>query len=329
MDINDKLKGSYIYLLFEACKGMAVYAAMRGMQIPISVAQTMATFEAAFQDISDEDPGEITTKKIPDIALLVTAHASLTSLVDPAKPQAIFQMDMKNQCGHFSFISPVPLIRHMFIVALVSLITFVLVVLTPFISVEDINIFNSDGLKLFVQLIFLISAAALGASFSALYTANQYIKDMTWDPNLATSYWVQFLLGIISGLLLSVILKNEALSSELLEPNIIRPLLAILGGFSADLLYTFLNRMIDALKSLFQGSSREIINNQSQKITTKAAKDTMKDKIALAAQLTQLQKTIGVNSDPAAVQKQLDEMFQSLFPENVTLESDKPSNKPG
>ena len=79
-------------------------------------------------------------------------------------------------------------------------------------------------------------------------------------------------MGIIAGLLLALLISEQSLQGDGLVSNgVIRPLLAILGGFSADLLHTFLDRMVETFKSLFEGSARNMLDAQAQEAKVKLA----------------------------------------------------------
>ncbi len=318
MKTGPGFENDYEYLIFKECKGMAIYASERGMQVPVSIAKTITAYESYFQENIQKNP-EIKDasleKSDPEIDLLILAHQKLSKIIEPSTPQAILLINRGGGRSLLDFFGPVPLIRDMILVALLSLMVFLCVVLKKEVNIFDINIFTLDGKNLLYPLLFLISASALGASFAALYKANQYIKNLTYDPNQVASYWIRFLLGIISGLILSLVIDTKAIESTLLIENIVRPLLAILGGFSADLFYTFLNRMVETMKSLFEGSTKEIIDNQTQALKLKSAKDVLNNKIIITTQLMELQKKVSLNKDPEFIHQTIDKLLENQLQE--------------
>jgi hypothetical protein len=153
------------------------------------------------------------------------------------------------------------------IAGLISLMMFIGIALFAEVNSAGGNILQSNGWALLLNLLFYISAARLGASFSRLYKANSYITNGTFDPTYQASYWIRFFLGLISGLIMAVFISEEAFDaanteSKFLEDGIVRPLLAILGGFSADLAYTVLNRLVETFESLFRVSTKTLVDNQ-------------------------------------------------------------------
>ncbi len=314
MEKNPVANNEFVGQLFEECRGMVEYAAERGKAIQVSTAKCINQFEQWYAAPDKVD--------MPDIGVLVNTHNILSQLVAPARPQAILLIGRRLQKGGLNVIKLVPLVKNMIIVTVVSLAAFIGSVLSPYINQNDINIFSSAGIPLLFQLGFLISASALGASFGALYKVNKYIRELTYDPKHASSYWIRFLLGIISGLILSLIIEPQAIESTLFETNIIRPLLAIIGGFSAELFYTLLNRMVETIKSLFEGSNREILDNRTKSMNLKAAQQGINSKIVLAQQLIALQKKISRDTEPGEMKTAFDKLWKEVFPE-----TDPPSPK--
>jgi hypothetical protein len=78
------------------------------------------------------------------------------------------------------------------IVGLISLMMFIGIALFAEVNSAGGNILQSNGWALLLNLLFYISAARLGASFSGLYKANSYITNGTFDPIYQASYWIRF-----------------------------------------------------------------------------------------------------------------------------------------
>lgn len=314
-------KGTIRDHLYIECKAMAEYALKKGKGIPSSTIETIESFE----DMESDDSGN-KTQPDPGISDLVNVHKELSKIVRPAIPQAISLLQIEQKKNFLKYLGPIPMVRWMIMVAIISLLTFIAgIVFSP-----DINTGLSDtydnmsgpfkfifgGKYSFFELFFLLSASGLGASFAALYKANNYIKDLTFDQNQQSSYWVRFLLGLISGLILAVFVSDKTMNNaDFLTDGIGRPLLAILGGFSADLVYTFLNRMVETLKSLFQGSMQEMIKAQSQKIEARLNRDALENQMKSAATLIQIQQAISAGKKPEDIQEKLKELFTCILPD--------------
>lgn len=67
-------------------------------------------------------------------------------------------------------------------------------------------------------------------------------------------------------------------------------MLAILGGFSADLLHTFLDRMVETFKSPFEGRSQNVLDAQAQEAKVELADMEIDGRMKLAQHLMRLQQ---------------------------------------
>lgn len=297
-------------------KSMAKYAMAKGKSVPVSAIMSIE----AFEDHSLDGSGINNSPQIQrdlDITPLVETHDFLARLIEPAAPQTILLLDQEQKTGSIlKFLGPVTLVRELMLVALLSLFFFIALLSSPFIDAEKLadNVLEAHGIEQLARLVFYIGAAGLGASFAALYKANEYITIGTFDPSHQASYWISLSLGIIAGLLLAVLISEDSLQSGgMLSKGVIRPLLAILGGFSSDLLYAFLIRMVETFKSLFESSSQDIIDAKAIEAKAKLAGLEVEGRMKLSQSLMQVQQQIGQETDPDQIKQQLNELMQNLM----------------
>lgn len=297
-------------------RSMAKYAMAKGKSVPVSAIMSIE----AFEDHSPNGDGTNTSPQIQrdlDITALVDTHDFLARLIEPAAPQTILLLDQEQKTRSIlNFLGPVTLVRELMLVALMSLFVFVALMSSPLINSDSLaeDVLKADGIEQLARLIFYIGAAGLGASFAALYKANDYITIGTFDPSHQTSYWIRFSLGIIAGLLLALLIsENSIQSGAMLSKGAIRPLLAILGGFSADLLYAFLIRMVETFKSLFESNSQNILDAKAIEAKAKLAGLEVEGRMKLSQSLMQVQQQIGQETDPEQIKQQLNELMQNLM----------------
>lgn len=302
--------------LYMESKSMAGYALKKGKPVPVSVIKNIEAFEdySSSGDLKSQSPQ---IRKEIDITALVDTHALLASLVDPATPQTILLLDREQETGKMlKFLGPVSLIRQLMVATVISLFIFIVLLASPFINGDTLaeDVLSAEGIEQLTRLVFYVSAAGLGASFSALYIANDYISKGTFDPCHQSSYWIRFSLGIIAGLLLALLISEKSIQGDGLVSNgVIRPLLAILGGFSADLLHSFLDRMVETFKSLFEGGTQNLLDAKTQEAKIKLAGMEIDGRMKLAQNLMQMQQQIGTETDPELVKQQLNEILQNLI----------------
>lgn len=297
-------------------KSMAKYAMAKGKSVPVSAIMSIEAFEDHSLDGNGTN-GSPHIQRDLDITALVDTHYFLARLIEPAAPQTILLLDQEQKTGSMlKFLGPVTLVRELMLVAIISLFIFVSLMSSPLINSDGLteDVLKADGMEQVARLIFYIGAAGLGASFAALYKANDYITIGTFDPSHQTSYWIRFSLGIIAGLLLALLIsENSIQSGAMLSKGAIRPLLAILGGFSADLLYAFLIRMVETFKSLFESSSQNILDAKAIEAKAKLTNLEVEGRMKLSQNLMQVQQQIGQETDPEQIKQQLNELMQNLM----------------
>jgi hypothetical protein len=178
----------------------------------------------------------------PTIVTLTKAHRLLATIVAPAEPHAILLV-------HGVRWHRIRLLRYFVAVAILSMLAMLGLGMSPLISASPNagNPLMSNGLALLVNQLFFISIASLGACFHGLFTVNRYIILSTYDPNYETTYLVRYLLGVMSGLILASLID--------VDPNsaiyaLARPLLALIGGFSASVVYRVLHRLVETVERL-------------------------------------------------------------------------------
>ncbi len=304
--------------LYLECRAMAEFGLAKGKTVPADIITTIESFEAEIENTPVTDP------KAPKPARhaiddLVSSHDRLVKIVEPATPQTILLLDMEQEASSLmKFLGPVALVRQLMIVSIVSLALFVGLSISDYVKADAGNIYESDGgISLLINLVFFLASAGLGASFAALYKANTYITNGTFDPTHQASYWIRFFMGLISGLILAVFISDDAMGDNpMIQKGIIRPLLAILGGFSADLVYTILIRLVETTRSLFDGSAQDQIAAKAQEAKIKSAGSAMQTQMKVTGDLVKLQQELGQTTDPAEIQAKLSALINKTLPGN-------------
>jgi len=182
------------------------------------------------------------------------------------------------------------LVRRLNIITMLCLIAFLGLFFADEVDSYTINgdILSYEGLKFVYNELVIVAIAALGASFYALFEVYKYITKNSYDPKYDSIYWIRFVLGIVSGVILAqfIFISPEILgeengtidainkSQELGGFMTYKPLLAFLGGFSARVVHKILNSMVEAIETFISGSARDMVASREA-----AAKAQMQDKI--------------------------------------------------
>ncbi len=308
--------------LFLEARAMAEHALANGNKVPPELVNIIESYTTV-SDVTGEEKnlGNLLRNDVC-IDRLVDVHNALAKIVEPAKPRTILLLDMEQRTtGFWKFLGAVSLVRQMIVVAAFCLVLFIVIGLSGDVNQNAASILEGKGLSLLFNLLFYLSAAGLGASFAGLYKANAYITEGTFDTTYHASYWIRFLLGLIAGLIMAVMISGETVEATanakgLLEHGIIRSLLAMLGGFSADLVFTILSRFVETLESLFRGSSKNMISAGIEKKSVQTAKEQAQKDIQIVSNLMKAQQTITGESKPEEVKQKLDLLIKDIMRES-------------
>ncbi len=319
MNLTGKKKESRIYLpeeIKKECEAMARYALTAGLEVPGSLMKTLAELTDMVLDLGNdtrEDPENRDPMSPDDLQRLTRVHGKLSRIIAPATPRTVLLLSRESRRGDLlRFLGPVTLIRRLMGVAILSLMGFIGLSLSPDVNSSGGGILNSSGWFLLINELFYLTSAALGASFSALFQANQYIVRGTFDPRYESSYWIRFALGLIAGIMLVELIP---LNTEMEISGLARPTLAMLGGFSASVVYHILNRLIQSLETLIKGSQNDAIQNQEETLRVRFQERLNRQKLEMATGLLSLREKVGAERDGQEINELINQFLNEMLPE--------------
>ena len=209
--------------------------------------------------------------------------------------------------GWFGVLGPVRLIRHMVVAVVILLALFIGLASTRWINATSGDILTSHGGSALANEVFFLAAGGIGAAFAALFRAYHYIAEGTYDPKYESSYWIRFILGLMAGVLLPALVPLGEASSP-----VTRPALALVGGFSAGLVYTILQRLVDVVGSLFKGAGTAGGPVASDPLAVTGASE----RVALVAELTKLREQLSAAGTTDAASA-VDGVLRTLLPDQL------------
>ena len=249
---------------------------------------------------------------------LLGIYNYLIKVVKPATPRMIMHLEATEKRSTLvRILGPIPIVRQFTVLAMVSLFAFILTSLSAEINTHTIqlSILQGSGMAQVKRLIFLISCASVGASFYGLFKMNYLLNKQNFDLSLTHTYWSRYILGIVAGLLLSELFIG------MIEPSIggvdhetpmgsigylLKPTLAILGGFSADLVYTILSRLVETVESLFKGDTGGAVAQKEVEMELKNKEQATNLRNATTQHLLQLKQQLLQHDVPEETLQQLD-----------------------
>ena len=217
---------------------MLDYALQRGLSIP---ADTILPSQSGAEAIQ-----------------LVKQYNDLRSLISPSTPDSIQYLGSQYSAstGGIKRFWKVPLFSKCLVFGLLTFILMICTSLLPEVNSDNLSksLLASSGWSLLVNLIFICSAALLGAIFYQLKTISDKIRNVTLLPVDNLEFFGTMIMGMISGFLLSEMLTLPAqVVDENIEVNKLS--LALLGGFASDAIFSLLQGLVGKLKTLFNINS--------------------------------------------------------------------------
>lgn len=187
---------------------------------------------------------------------LINAHNILSKNVAPATPKSIRYLKLLcKDDDKKSIFQRLPIIRNLVILAVLFLIIFIGTSLSSEVNTQSLSegVLSNSGLSLLLNISFLCSISGLGVVFYLLKSVSEGVQQATLKPEQSIYYVALIVLGLISGLILSEIVSSYDQGKDLSIFN--NAVLALIGGFSSDAIFSILQGIINKIKSIFSVNS--------------------------------------------------------------------------
>ena len=100
-----------------------------------------------------------------------------------------------------------------------------------------------------------------------------------------------------------------------------RPLLALLGGFSAAVLYRILQRLVQMVEALAEGDSKPVQQARTEAVTSRALAQVGEERLALVGELVHLRDELKAGTSPEQTQATVEKLLSSLAPHGPVSDS--------
>lgn len=282
--------------IFQESLAMAKYALASGKRIPAGIIEIIQNFASDTQEKNAKN--------------LILIHERLTRIIAPATPKTIRLLEMESaKRNRLKFLGLIPLARQIMLVAFLSLIIFIFCQSFD-IADTTLDVMDKSGIQFLFIIFTFIASAGLGVSFVSLFQINKYITSGTYDPKYESSYWIRFVLGIIAGLTLSVLIP---ISKGGQASQLGRPLLAMLGGFSVNLVYRLLTRLVETVESLVTGSKEDALAIKEKELNIRAREEDIHSRHEVAASLMNIIQQIEPQTDPKQIKDKLQTLINDFY----------------
>lgn len=255
--------------LLAQCDAMLEHAAGRG---PLSEDISPQLLEILAKPKEDRE-------KVP-FSDIVALHTALSNAVAPAVPRTIkcLKDDRENR-GSWNWLAPAKPVRRLVYAALTFSLFLIILQSRPELISDLMNgiigCATDDGNgnctnKMAAQTLLILQLfviGGLGACFSGLYDSFNYLREGTYDDSLASTYVIRVLIGAFAGVILGYWLIDYIHATAPDDPPapggngepqdpFDSKLLAFIGGFSAQVVYDLLNRISEAIGTMFRPDRR-------------------------------------------------------------------------
>jgi hypothetical protein len=316
--------------LRHVCAVMLVYAFASGLNVSESVSQAIAEAEIQLPvdavklpqtlgNDRDTGSGGAGSTNAPQngldnrIRLLTAAHNHLVAIVAPAIPRTIqYIKTSAKQAGYWGFLGKVPFAQRCMVMAILFLLGFILIRVSPYVHIlAPEGTLDSSGLPLLLHELFYFTAAGLGASFAVLFEVNQSILNATFDPFHEPFYWARFALGLIAGVMLAELVPEDL--GKPMAHKVAKPILALLGGFSASIVYRVLVYLCNTIVALVPGGANDESEGRGGPTRqTGSAESASADRLAVVSHLISLQQRVGPEMSAAQLKEEIGRVVTTI-----------------
>jgi hypothetical protein len=173
------------------------------------------------------------------------------------------------------------------------------------------SLLELSGYPLLMIEAFLVSAASLGGCFANLQKINTVISDGTYDPRAQSTYWTRWMMGVISGIVLSQIVYDFFLAhSGTTRPSTrYRPRS---GNRSSRYLADIPSISFTEFSTV--RSIQSAISSESQWTVGSTVRSGAgwARRLAIASELAELQRALAANPDMGEIRHRLEGLIQRI-----------------
>lgn len=301
--------------LYEESEYMARYALSNGYAVPpklLSRLERLLTQHVKSTDLLPEDKSILET----DDGISVI-HQRLVTIIEPATPSSITLLGKEAESPSLLYmLGSVPLVRSLSVVTLFFLFSLILVSLSPQVNVQGVNagFLDSEGLVLLLNRLFLLCCSGIGACFSGLHRVNRFVAAGTYDPKYNSTYWTSLIMGLIAGTVIVELVPFQSMTQDTTLQNFGKPALAVLAGFSVNMIYNMLQHIVNTLEAFVRGDRSDLKNAEitNKKIVLSHQNLQQTELIKLAQDLQEIRNNMHEQKDMDTADKGLHELIKKV-----------------
>ena len=157
-----------------------------------------------------------------------------------------------------------------------------------------------------LQLMIALFGAAVGAILYNVVELYRVLQSGAFRITYEITYHQRFGLGILTGFVLAKILSGDPHTGENTNPMT----LAILGGFSSELVISILNKLVETTRTTFLGDNPVRRQEELDAERQRADQRDTRSKLELAGELSKAMSTLPDDGTAAATKSMLEDMIK-------------------
>jgi len=239
---------------------------------------------------------------------IIDLHVLLSQLIKPAIPRGIYG----RKSGFVTKVTQSPwIVWQMLGIGIFFLAGIVYLSGFGYITAENLapDAQNTENVSIYLPSIYLLFAAGLGAAFYNLNRMYNYIVTNSYDPRYVSSYWIRLVLGMVAGFMIAQMIELD------IDSIYGKPMLALIGGYSVEVVSWALGRFVDTLKTLIQGSQETSVELFQNKLDAGITEHKIKAKAKLSQQIMDAKAKLPVADKDTPAAKALDELLTHILNE--------------
>lgn len=272
---------------------MIRYASASGIALPGRAVDTVDLARAAALH-----PADVPARPLSE---LTDAHRQLAAAVAPATPNTIQLLADEQAKGVLRYFGAKKYGRLLSMIAAVLFLAFV---------VMQMLIAPPGGDHRYLDVLVIALTSLVGGIFYVMFAMSKQLSAGAFKRSLEGQYTMLVILGGLAGTALAFLVirpdTNGTITTGGFNVVVTRPLLALLGGFSAQTVYRILQRLVATLEALVQGSGEEMVAAQQRAAQAHAAAEALSTKAETVQGLIDLASRVTANTDGTTARAMID-----------------------
>ncbi len=252
-------------------------------------------------------PDDVSYTVLP-LSALTEAHKQLVTAVAPANPNTIELLADEEAHGVRRYFGATKYARSLAFLAIALFTAFVLLQVWR----------TGAGAPLWLDIVITALASVIGGIFYVMFALSRQLTRGSFERGLEGRYTNLIILGGLAGTALAFLIVEPAATTTTPDSTSIsvlltRPLLALLGGFSARAVYRILERLVGTVEALIKGSGDELVAAHELAAKARATAEIFDHKTETVTDLLRISRGIANGSGVDQIRSEIEALVANII----------------